>query len=67
MAFAVTSTVERRLGRSQLQDKDAGLGRRYIPTQIYLPWENRYREVSAEERQPVSKYRKVYLMEICVP
>ena len=63
MAFAVTSTVERRLGPTRLKDTGTSTGAcyRYTPTQIYLPWEGQHREVSAEERQPLICYRKVLL------
>ena len=59
MAFAVTSTVERRLSRTTHQNHGASTGSGPIPVKVYLPWEKRYREVSEEERPPVCEYLKV--------
>ena len=59
MAFAVTSTVERRLARAPHQDQGAKTGPKSIPAQVYLPWERKHRQVSAEERQPICEYLKV--------
>ena len=45
MAFAVASTLERRLGR--------GNGRE---GRMWLPWEGRYKDSSSLERLPVTEY-----------
>ena len=47
LAFAVTSTLERRLGRG------SGCGGK-----IWLPWEGDYRNVPSQERLPVNEYLK---------
>lgn len=45
LAFAVTSTLERRLGReSGCKDK------------MWLPWEGGYKDVPSLERLPVTEY-----------
>ncbi len=45
LAFAVTSTLERRLGRgSRCEGK------------MWLPWEGEYKDVSSQERLPVLEY-----------
>ena len=45
MAFAVTNTLERRLGRGHRCE-----------SKMWLPWEGEYKNVPSQERLPVTEY-----------